>query len=524
MDNNWVKLRENVFSKLFIGSCYVNVEENTYCLIGGEDEQDEEGFIANSYDEMIQEYVDTMIHPDDQAIVTERCDRTYLVERLGREKFFYFDCRRLADGEYRWHRMHIVAEKYDKNGKVKYVLLSNMYIDDMKKEEFEYREKIEAANRAKTDFLSNMSHDLRTPMNAIMGFMTLIERDADNPNLVREDARKLKASGRHLLSIINDVLDMNKVENGVMQINNAEFELSVFLEDINTVMSQLTREKTQNFFMELENVTTNWVVGDKARLSQILMNVLSNSAKYTGECGDIRLIVRQLPMEDKHHLVFIVRDNGIGMEEEFLSKIYEPFAREEVRIPNDVTGTGLGMSITKKLVDLMGGLVEVKSAPGKGTEFKIDIFFDIPAIKKEVKPLEHKPIDKKGAKLSNKNFLIAEDNKANGEIISRLLEIEGAKSLVCHNGRSVVETFFDNPINTFDMILMDVRMPVLDGYEATRLIRQNERADAKTIPIISMTANAFLEDVQLALEAGMNAHVSKPIDFEILKATIRKFI
>lgn len=524
MDKKWVDLKENIFYRLFVCSCYTNISENTYILIGGEDGHDDQHFISDKYDEMIEEYVETMVHPSDKELVKVRCSREYLMGRLLNEKFFFYDFRRLVDGVYRWHRMHVVVDSYDDKGEPQNVLLSNMYIDDVKQHECEYQEKLEEANRAKSDFLSNISHDLRTPMNAIMGFMTLIEQDADNPYKVREDVKKLKASGRHLLSIINDVLDMNKIESRVMQINNVEFELSSFLEDINTVMLQLTREKTQNFLMELENVVINKIVGDKARLSQVLINILSNSIKYTGESGDIRLIIRQISSDIKCHLQFEVVDNGIGMEADFLTRIFEPFAREEDRIPDDATGTGLGMAITKNLVDLMGGSINIESEPGCGTTFRLDMFFDIPKDSLMEVPELDENSELEVRSLVGKNFLVAEDNEINGEIISRLLELEGARATVCPNGKIVVETFFNNPENTFDIILMDVRMPILDGYGATRLIRENGRNDAKKIPIISMTANAFSEDVELAKAAGMNAHIPKPIDFEVLKATVKKFL
>ena len=523
MDKKWVDLKANVFYRLFVTTYYVDLKENTYFLIGGEEKHNYQKFESGKYDDMVEEYVASLIHPLDREVVREHCSREFMSKHLVEDKFYFYDFRRLVSGKYRWYRMHVVVESYTPSGEPLGVIISNMDIDDVKHHEWEYQEKLETANRAKSDFLSNISHDLRTPMNAIMGFLTLLEEDVDNPHKLREDIKKMKASGRHLLSIINDVLDMNKIESGVMPINNAEFELSSFLEDINTVMSQLTREKKQNFLMQLENVTINRVVGDKARLSQILNNILSNSIRYTGESGDIRLIVRQITNCDKAHFQFEVVDNGIGMEAEFLAEIFEPFAREENRIPDDVTGTGLGMAITKKLVDLMGGQIHIKSEPGHGTTFTLDIFLDVlkgPHIVSKIDvnvKLENKSLE-------GRSFLVAEDNEVNGEIISRLLELEGASAIVCANGKIAAETFFEKTEGFFDMILMDVRMPVMDGYSATRLIRENERMDAKNIPIISMTANAFLEDVELAKEAGMNAHVPKPIDFEVLKSTIKKYL
>ena len=524
MEKRWVDLKENIFYRLFMGACYVDLKTNAYKIIDGEDGTGDIHFSTKNYDEMINEYVENIVYQADKELVKVRCTKEYLLGRLVNESFFFYDFRRLVKGVYRWHRMHVVVDGYDENGEPRFVLLANMYIDDVKQHECEYQEKLEAASRAKSDFLSNISHDLRTPMNAIMGFITLIEKDADNPYKVREDVKKMKASGRHLLSIINDVLDMNKIESRVMAINSVEFELSTFLEDINTVTLQLTRDKTQNFLMELENVTVNRIVGDKSRLNQILINILSNSIKYTGESGDIRLIVRQVDMDEKCHLQFEIVDNGIGMEQDFLAKIFEPFAREEERIPDDAAGTGLGMAITKNLVDLMGGEIHIESEPGCGTKFVLDMFFAVPKNCADATVDLDENFELEVKSLEGKNFLVAEDNEINGEIISRLLELEGATSTVCVNGKLAVETFLNNPENTFDMILMDVRMPILDGYGATRLIRDNGRMDARSIPIISMTANAFSEDVELARAAGMNAHVPKPIDFEVLKSTIKKYL
>ena len=524
MEKRWVDLKENIFYRLFVGACYVDLKENAYKIIDGENGPDDMEFSGEKYDEMIEEYVETMVHQADRELVKVRCTKEYLLGRLANESFFFYDFRRLVEGEYQWYRMHVVVDGHDENGDPRFVLLANMYINDVKQTECAYQEKLEAASKAKSDFLSNISHDLRTPMNAIMGFITLIEKDADNPYKVREDIKKMKASGRHLLSIINDVLDMNKIESGVMAINSVEFELSTFLEDINTVTLQLTRDKTQNFVMELENLTINRIVGDKSRLNQVLINILSNSIKYTDESGDIRLIIRQMGMEEKCHIQFEIVDNGIGMEQEFLDKIFDPFAREESRIPNDATGTGLGMAITKNLVDLMGGEIHIESEPGNGTRFILDMFFAVPKDAVDVTIDLEENFELEVKTLEGKNFLVAEDNEINGEIISRLLELEGATAMVCANGKLAVEAFLNNPEGTFDMILMDVRMPVLDGYGATRLIRDNGRMDAVSIPIISMTANAFSEDVELAKAAGMNAHVPKPIDFEVLKSTIRKWL
>lgn len=511
------------FHSLFISSCYVNIEDNTYVFIGDESNP----LVAKhpKYNEMIVSYGEHNVHPKDREKFVAMCDLDNIINKLShKDSFVFFDYRKKIGEEYKWHRMHIVIAATDDNDEPLNVLLSNMYIDDVKQTEYLYQEQLEMASKAKSDFLSNVSHELRTPMNAIMGLTKLLENDMDDPGKVRDDVRKLQASGRHLLSIINDVLDMNKIESGAFVINKARFDLSMLLEDVNTVMLQLTRERKQNFLMELENVKNNFLVGDKARLSQVLLNVLTNSTKYTGESGDIRLKVVQVETETVCRLRFEISDNGIGMEKEFLEKIFDPFAREEARIPSQTSGTGLGMPIVKNIVDLMGGNITVDSEPDVGSTFVVELDFDIAEETMDNIAITSEENVQTSKSLAGLNFLIAEDKDVNGEILTRLLEIEEATALVCPNGKVTVETFLDNPAGTFDVILMDIRMPIMNGYEAAKAIRNSDREDGKSIPIISLTANAFSEDVEMAKEAGMNGHVPKPIDMQVLKAAVEKVL
>lgn len=500
------------FESMFTCSCYVDVWNETCTFTGDGDKYD--------YGAFIQNYVNSNVHPDDCREFEKKTSMDYMLAHLSEDESFYvFDFRRKFNETYRWNRIHVLVASWG-NRVPDAIILANMDIDEAKQKEYAYQEKLKQANKAKSEFLSNVSHDIRTPMNAIMGFISLLEHDADDPVKVRADVRKLKASGNHLLSLINDVLDMNKIENQVVTISNSEFELSSCLSDFNTIMSQLTKDKKQNFKMELHNVTNNRIVGDKIRLTQILMNILSNAVKYTPESGDIRFDVYQFRNESKVCLRFEISDNGIGMTSEFLEKIYEPFARETDRIPPDVSGTGLGMAITKNLVELMDGEINIESKPDKGSKFIVDINFGTVSDSS----LENGKDDAsdKNKSLKGMNFLIAEDNATNGEIISKLLEIEGADSTLCTNGKEAVDMFINSPKGTFDMILMDVRMPVMNGYEAAKAIRKSNAHDAGEIPIISMTANAFSEDIMMAKMSGMNGHIPKPIDIDTLKSTIRK--
>lgn len=386
-------------------------------------------------------------------------------------------------------------------------------------------EMAENASHAKSDFLANMSHDIRTPMNAIMGVTTLIEHDAQSPDKVHEYTKKIQCSSRHLLGLINDVLDMSKIESGKTTINVGEFCLPELLEQIDTAFRPLTDAKKQKFEIVIQNLEHKWLWGDSMRLLQILNNLLSNAYKYTPIGGNIRIEVQEMEQSSSSYakLCFKVIDNGIGMSQEFLAKIYDSFTREERSVTNTIQGTGLGMSIVKSLVDLMGGSIDVESVRGKGTCF--EVLLDLRISEKTDADCIRKKAEKEETdthRLKGLRFLCAEDNELNAEILKELLHMEGADCVICPNGRSVVDTFEQSVPGDYDMILMDVQMPVMNGYEATKAIRKGKHPLARTIPIIAMTANAFSEDVQKSLSAGMNAHISKPMDMKKLSRVVQK--
>lgn len=507
-------------SKLFTEITYVDLKKDS-CISECRYDDEQQTW---KFSEFVQFYEECKVYSEDADVFRYKCSKAYIRAKLkNKDDFYYFDYRIKLRDKYYWNRLHVIVESMGEDNRPAKVILANMNIDKIKKNEYAYQQKIVKANQAKSDFLSNVSHDLRTPMNAIMGFITLLEHDVDKPDRIRNDIRKLQASGRHMLSVINDVLDMNKIENRVVTINKSEFELSSFLEDINIVMLQLTKEKKQNFIMELVDVRNNWIVGDKDCLNQILMNILSNSVKYTLESGEIRLIIAQSDNAEKADIEFTVQDNGIGMEPKFLDRIFEPFVREESRIPSGVSGTGLGMSITKSLIELMDGEITIRSKVNEGSVFTVKISFDILENNSTEKITDDIHIKENG-ELKNMHFLIAEDNETNGEIIKGLMELEGAYTTVCPNGKEAVKTFVNTSPHTFDMILMDIRMPQMNGYDASRAIRNSGVEGAVDIPILAMTANVFSEDIEDAIRAGMNGHIPKPIDFEVLKSTIKKNI
>lgn len=513
-----------------------------------------------------------------------------------------------------------------------------------------------SANAAKSNFLANMSHDIRTPMNAIIGYSTLLAKDADKPEKVREYIRKITFSGQHLLSLINDILDMSKIESGKTFLNTEDFNLPEFLEEIYAIMSSQAKAKRQKFEVHTKGRLPEIVRGDKLRLNQVLLNLLSNAVKYTPEGGNIDLLLEAMDkkIHNHAHLRIEVKDNGLGMSEEFVKTVFDPFAREVTSATKEIQGTGLGMAITKNIVDLMGGTIEVASKLGEGSTFTVeielaivdksdvdenfwvhhnvtnllvvddeeDVCLDIRELmrdtgvgvsyalsgpeaiemvsracekgndyhivlldwkmpemdgvetakrirqkvgpnvpimvltsynfdeieeeakgaginyflpkpffvsnfrnaiaqirgteKKESSPVELQEISLKGLKV-----LAAEDNEINAEILVELMEIEGVECDIAVNGREALEKFVKSQPDRYDMIFMDIQMPVMDGYEASQAIRACTHPRAKTVPIIAMTANAFDDDVKKALEMGMDAHLAKPIDMDKLKVIIK---
>ena len=379
------------------------------------------------------------------------------------------------------------------------------------------------ANRSKSNFLANMSHDIRTPMNAIIGITSLIRYDAGDKGKVIEYADKIDTSSQHLLGIINDVLDMSKIEAGKTVFKYSDFSIVDFIQELDTIFHAQIHEKKQTFTITKENIRHEWVNGDRVHLMQIFSNLLSNAIKYTQEGGEIQLLAEECESNSSVYAKyrFLVSDNGMGMSADFKNTIFDTFTRAENSMTNKIQGTGLGMAITKNLVDSMGGTIDVESEPGQGSCF--EIFMDLKIAEEESVSLalQAETDEQDGNILQGMKFLCAEDNKLNAEILTELLKLEGAECTICENGEEILKAFEQSVPGDYDMILMDVQMPVMNGYEATKAIRRGSHELAKKIPIIAMTANAFSEDIQHSLAAGMNAHVSKPVEMTVLEKTIR---
>ena len=382
----------------------------------------------------------------------------------------------------------------------------------------------EKASKAKTDFLSNMSHDIRTPMNAIIGITTLMKNELHQPEKLAEHLGKLETSGQLLLGIINNILDMSRIESGKTTLNVEKMNLPQQVSQLDSIIRQQAGQRRQTFTVNTHLQHEN-VLADPNRLNQVLMNILSNAVKYTPKGGHIRLEVEELPRNEHFaRYRFVVQDDGIGMSADYQKTLFDPFTREERSGTNKVQGTGLGMAITKSVIDLMGGSISVESATGKGTRFEVVLEFPIDTEADTVQKAQALPEEEETTSpLSGMKFLCAEDNAINAEILQMLLETKGASCTICPNGQEIVDAFASVKPGDYDMILMDVQMPVMDGLEATRRIRSGENPLGRTIPILAMTANAFLEDMQKSKEAGMDEHLSKPVDISALEQVVKRF-
>ena len=372
----------------------------------------------------------------------------------------------------------------------------------------------QAAGKAKTFFLSNMSHDIRTPLNAIIGYTALARKEGAKPEMLSEYIGKIDIAGRQLLDIVNDVLEMSRIESGKVSLDPEPMDLAVCVSDVEDLVR--TQLETRNLQFDVScDITDRWVMCDRNQLNRALMNLLCNAGKFTPEGGYVSLNVKQTGgTTNEGEYEFRVKDTGIGMSDEFVEHLFTPFEREKTSTVSKTQGTGLGMAITHSIIEMMGGEISVKTRQGEGTEFTVRL-----KLAKSERPSEKEASGQ--ADFSGRRLLLVEDNPTNQEIASMILTESGFQVDTAENGEIALEILGDSEPGTYDLVLMDIQMPVMDGYTAAGIIRGMERQDLARIPILAMTANAFREDIQAAEQAGMNGHIAKPLEIDTMLETIR---
>lgn len=461
-----------------------------------------------------------------RAMVKQFYDLSTLKKRLEKEESIAVDYLATDNN---WHLARFIVQSRAEDGTARQVLLVIRVISEEKRREKYLIDAVEEANRAneaKSEFLSRMSHDIRTPMNAIMGFTRVARNHLHEPDKILDCLDKINLSGSNLQQLINDVLDISRIESGEFRIDSEPVKLSELCKLYEQNIRGTAEDKNQKFICNRHDIIYDTVLSDRLRIGQIYMNLLSNAVKYTPEGGTVELEVYEEPFPDKDkiRLVSIVRDNGIGMSEKFMKEMYSQFSRAIDTRVNKVQGSGLGLAIVKKIVDQMNGTIEATSRLHEGTTFRVTL--DVPFIREQEvsETTAEIPFFKLRPSKIIKTLLIAEDNDLNYEILEEQLEMYGIHCVRAVNGKECVQLFEIDPSGTYDAILMDMQMPVMNGLDATRAIRRLPSPESKQIPIIALTANAYLEDVQKCKEAGMNDHMSKPVQIEQIIRTVERWM
>ena len=509
-------------SDIYTGVFLINLVTDTYEPIKAEDEVSKilEGYASSQ--QAISTAIKKTANVQNQHDMLDFVDLNTLPQRMDSQRYLSKEYIGIFSG---WVRGSFIEVSRDDRGILTRVLYTYQVIDEEKKKELEQQEVLrkaaiaaDNANRAKSAFLLNMSHDIRTPLNGIIGLLKINMAHSDDEKLVHENYEKMEKAAKHLLSLINDVLQMSKLEGDREEFSSKSVCLADVLSDVRAIIEGSASDKGISWELSGDTVFVHpYVITSPLHLRQIFLNIYGNSIKFTSSGGKIS--TKQECIEEKDNVItyrWTISDTGIGMSKEFLQHIFEPFAQEQSDARSIYHGTGLGMAIVKKLVDKMGGKISVTSEVGKGSTFVIELPFEMASVPEKSKKEE---TDKENS-IRSLNLMLVEDNELNAEIAEILLEDEGAIITIVNNGQKAIELFNSNPVGTFDAILMDIMMPVMDGLTATKAIRSLNRPDADIIPIIAMTANAFEEDVQKCLDAGMNAHLAKPLDIEKVKKTI----
>lgn len=531
----------DALSKDFLNVFLINMESGTAKILKLEgyvtEGLDKNSGRAYPYYAVCEQYINERVHPEDRQMMLESMKLQNVKNEVERKGEYVSSYRILVEEE-----IHYYQFKYIPLPKTNHIIAGFQSIDAIIAKERETQkklaqalEKAEQSNRAKTIFFNSMSHDIRTPLNAIVGCTSLAISHIDDIQEVKKYLAKINTASNHLLSLINDVLDMSHIESGTVKIEKAPVYLPDILEDLQSIIQSNSLAKQLKLHVDIKNMMHKDVITDKLRLNQILLNILGNAVKFTRPGGNIYFRVQELKNAEEGYAKyeFRIKDTGIGMSSEFIEHIFEPFTREQTATVSGIEGTGLGMSIVKNIVDMMNGTISVKSRQGIGTEFTVILQFKVSdqPVKKEMEALARPEQTENVRQEKNledlfqgKRILLVEDNLLNQEIAVELLKEAGFILDTAEDGIIAVEKMQKARPGQYDLILMDIQMPIMDGYEATRQIRKLENPEIANIPIVAMTANAFEEDRQKALDAGMNGHVSKPIDLGKLLEAVKKVL
>ena len=551
----------NGLNKLFLDTYYVNYATNICQAVSANCEEKFTDLLIGSYDQILKNYVENDVHETDRETFARLASRSYAREHLDEKHSHYsFTYRRLTGNGYKWYHVYFILSSLGEDGKVENVIITFCDVNEQKQREIEYKGRLEQTNRnltasleqesryksalkdaydasvkaneAKSFFISNMSHDIRTPMNGIIGMTAIAAEHTDDPKKIAECLHKIDVSSKYLLGLINDVLDMSKIESGKVNLTEKDTFLPDFVHSVVTLLQLAAKERGHDFTVNMHDISHEYLTCDTLHLHQIFVNIIGNAIKYTPNGGCVIFEVTELDSTNPKYanMKFVVSDNGIGISEEFLPHLFDPFAQEYTGARSESKGSGLGMAITYNLVTMLGGKIDVQSTKGKGSVFTIYMPLKITQQAKQVKKekysktLSAAPAVPNYALLSGKHFLLAEDNELNIEIMTELMEDKHVTLETAKNGEEAIDLFIRNDPGHFDAILMDIQMPVMNGYEATAKIRNSGHADAENIPIIALSADAFSESAQKALASGMNAHIAKPINFSELCKVLNNII
>ncbi|MCQ2409536.1 MAG: ATP-binding protein [Clostridia bacterium] len=473
----------------------------------------------NKFDERLDKLIGTIMHPDDREVFRAATRSDVVRKAVERDNVYFVNFRTLINGEITYYQCKFAKDEQHKDT---HVIAGFHNVDAETKREMDALDRANSASKAKTDFLFNMSHDIRTPMNAIIGFTNIAMKEIENKEKALENLNKVKMSSDMLLSLINDILDMSRIESGKVTLNTEKFSLDQTFGKIEPVMGNLAVQKDINLSFELKNIKDNYVLADVPRINRVLVNLISNAIKYTGCCGKIWVTLEQIDNKNGTGFYrYTVKDTGFGMSEEFQKHMFEEFAREETSTNSGIQGTGLGLALAQKLVVLMNGTIECQSKLGVGTTFTITLPLQLQS-KDEIIESKLDSETQSVEVLKNKRILLVDDNELNREIATYNLEEEGVIVETAVDGKNALETVISKGNGYYDAILMDIQMPVMDGYESTAEIRK--AIPDLTAPIIALSANAFEEDRKKSMESGMNEHIAKPINMAQLNKVLTKFL